>query len=103
MISRNSYANDRYTHQGWLSEDHRYFYMGDELDESNFGFNMRTHIFDCLDLDNPVYVGYYSGTTGRSTTICTSRGDLVFEANYTSGFDVLQIYDDDPTSLTEVA
>ncbi len=92
-----------YTHQGWLSEDHRYFFFGDELDESNFGFNTRTHIFDCLNLDNPVYVGYYSGTTPSIDHNLYVKGNLIYEANYTSGLHVLQMADNDPTNLTEVA
>ena len=28
-----SYPNVAYSHQAWLTEDHRYLYMNDELDE----------------------------------------------------------------------
>ena len=34
-----------YTHQCWLTEDHRYLMLGDELDEQNQGMNTRTLIF----------------------------------------------------------
>ncbi|MDH3733492.1 MAG: choice-of-anchor B family protein, partial [Gemmatimonadota bacterium] len=32
-LSNTSYPNVAYAHQGWLTEDHRYFYMNDEGDE----------------------------------------------------------------------
>ena len=45
-ISTISYPNIGYTHQGWFTEDQRYFLLGDEIDEIDFGFNTRTIIFD---------------------------------------------------------
>ena len=33
IISTISYSYGGYTHQGWIDENHRYFYLGDELDE----------------------------------------------------------------------
>ena len=33
LLSRRSYSAVAYTHQGWLTEDHRYFLSNDELDE----------------------------------------------------------------------
>ena len=30
VISRATYPKVGYTHQGWLTEDHRYFYLDDE-------------------------------------------------------------------------
>ncbi|MBT8282752.1 MAG: choice-of-anchor B family protein, partial [Muriicola sp.] len=47
-ISSIQYGNLGYTHQGWFTEDQRYFILGDELDEINFGFNSRTLVFDLL-------------------------------------------------------
>ena len=54
-ISTIDYANIGYTHQGWFTEDFRYFILGDELDERNFGINTRNIIFDFSDLDNPIF------------------------------------------------
>ena len=31
QISRRPYSDSGYSHQGWLTEDHKYFYMNDEL------------------------------------------------------------------------
>ena len=52
-ISTIGYSNIEYTHQGWFTEDLRYFIVGDELDELGIGTNTRTIIFDFSDLDNP--------------------------------------------------
>ena len=52
-ISNIDYSNISYTHQGWFTEDLRYFIVGDELDEQFIGTNTRTLIFDFNDLDNP--------------------------------------------------
>lgn len=54
-IAMASYPNVGYSHQGWLSEDHSYFFMGDELDESGGNVtNTRTLIWDLADLDDPI-------------------------------------------------
>ena len=37
LISNITYSNGGYTHQGWLAEDHQYFYLGDEFDEITLG------------------------------------------------------------------
>ncbi len=103
QISRNPYAQDGYTHQGWLSEDHRYFYMGDELDESQQGGPTRTHIFDCLDLDNPVYRGFYAGTVNTIDHNLYVKGNRLYCGNYASGLRVLEMDANDPSLLTEVA
>src|SRR5690606_24011601 len=49
-ISRASYPNVGYSHQGWLTEDHRFFYMDDELDElAGSVQRTRTIIWDLTD------------------------------------------------------
>ncbi|MGF1671833.1 MAG: choice-of-anchor B family protein, partial [Balneolaceae bacterium] len=53
-----SYDGNQYSHQGWLSEDHGYFYMNDELDELNQNHNTRTYIWDLQDLENPDMIGF---------------------------------------------
>ncbi|HET6616712.1 MAG TPA: choice-of-anchor B family protein, partial [Gemmatimonadota bacterium] len=45
------YPNVGYTHQGWLTEDQRYLFMDDELDEMNgLVENTRTLVWDLSDL-----------------------------------------------------
>ena len=103
LISSNSYPEPGFCHQGWLSDDHRYFYLGDEFDEQAFGGGTRLIIFDCLDLDNPVYVGTYQGTTNAVDHNVFVRGDKIYVANYAAGMRVLQMAPTDPTNLNEIA
>lgn len=89
-ISRNQYAEDEYTHQGWLSEDQRYFYMGDELDERNQGGLTRLHIFDCQNLQNVNYLGYHSGNTNAIDHNLYVKDDLIYSGSYSAGLRVLK-------------
>jgi len=88
-----AYSNLSYTHQGWFTEDQRYFILGDELDEVNFGFNSRTLIFDFSDLDNPSLYATYIGTTGAIDHNGYTKGNEFFLANYTAGMRVLDLTD----------
>lgn len=90
-----------YTHQGWFTEDHRYFILGDELDEINSGFNSRTLIFDMADLDNPVLHDTYLGPTSAIDHNGYVLGDAFFLANYTAGVRVLDISGIADTSVSE--
>ncbi|KAL9185654.1 hypothetical protein ACHAXT_003431 [Thalassiosira profunda] len=84
QLSRSSYANDGYTHQGWLTEDGKRFVFNDETDELDLGGQVptRTHVFNVEDLDNPVYKGFFEGTTNASDHNLYIKGDLVYQANY---------------------
>ena len=89
LISKSTYEGVRYTHQGWLTEDHRYFLHNDELDEINNGTNTRTFIWDVKDLDNPVVVGYHEHDKRSIDHNLYTKGKYVYESNYTSGLVVL--------------
>ncbi len=91
QISRIGYANIGYTHQGWFTEDQRYFVLGDELDELNFGYNSRSIVFDLEDLDNPALQMTYTGPTAAIDHNGYAKGDTFFLANYTAGIRVLDI------------
>jgi choice-of-anchor B domain-containing protein len=96
-----SYPMVAYAHQGWLSEDHRYFYQNDELDEAQFGSRMRTIIWDLSKLEEPVLAGVFEGEENTIDHNLFVSGQYLFQANYTSGLRVLDI--SDPTAPTEVA
>lgn len=87
------YPNISYTHQGWFTEDQRYFILGDELDEVRQGFKTRTLIFDMIDLENPVLHHTYLGQTNAIDHNGYVLGDEFFLANYTAGLRVLDITD----------
>lgn len=99
-ISSISYQYVKYTHQGWFTEDHRYFLLGDELDEQGYGFNTRTLVFDMQDLDNPKLVHEYKGTTAATDHNGYVKGNKFYLANYTAGLRVLDV--STPTRIREV-
>ena len=85
-IAKIDYSNDGYTHQGWFTEDQRYFIVGDELDELEGDVNTtRILIFDLLDLDNPVLLSEYFGPTEAIDHNGYVKGNTFFLANYRAG------------------
>ena len=100
-LSSASYPNVGYAHQGWITEDHRYFYLGDELDELQTQFaGTRTMIFDISDLDDPVLVKEHFGESTASDHNLYVVGDLMYQSNYNSGLRILDV--SDPENPTQV-
>jgi len=96
-----SYPNIGYLHQGWISDDHRHFYMNDETDELGGDLSRtRTLVWDIQDLDDPLLVTEHFGTTGSSDHNLYVAGDLMYQANYLSGLRILDI--SDPEAPEEV-
>jgi choice-of-anchor B domain-containing protein len=103
QLSRTTYAGVGYAHQGWLTEDHKYFLLDDELDEQKSGVKSTTYIWDVGDLDAPIVKGVY---TGQSTAIDHNlyiRGNRAYQGNYRSGLRILDITNVGAASLSEVA
>ena len=100
-ISVAEYPNRGYTHQGWLSEDHRYFFLGDETDEGRQKFNTRTIVFDLKNLADPTVVKEFFGTTAATDHNLYVRGAYVYQSNYKAGLRVLDVHD--PVNPKEVA
>ncbi len=94
-ISDGTYPNQTYTHQGWLSEDRKYFYINDELDSVN-----ETVIFDVQDIFNPLFVGTYTaGVTATDHNVFVHQG-RIFEGEYRAG---LRVFDaSDPLNPVQV-
>ncbi len=90
-----------YTHQGWLTEDQRYFYMNDELDElNNLVEGTRTLIWDVADLDDPLLVAEYTSDVPASDHNLYIDGTTMYQANYQAGLRVLDI--SDPLNPVEI-
>jgi choice-of-anchor B domain-containing protein len=89
QLSRTGYGGSAYTHQGWLTDDQRFFLVNDEGDEQAFKHATRTWIWDVSDLDAPVLQTYYDGPTPSIDHNLYVRGNLVYESNYRSGLRVL--------------
>jgi hypothetical protein len=103
QISTISYPNYVYTHQGWFTEDQRYFLLGDEQDETDIGFNTKTVIFDLVDLDSPVIHFNYYGPTAAIDHNGYVKGNRFYLANYSAGLRVLDISDIANQNITEIA
>lgn len=91
MLSRTTYSGSRYTHQGWITEDHTHLLMNDELDESGGTVNSQTtYIIDITSLTTPSLVPWNSGlnTIDHNNYI---KGGYVYQANYKSGLRVLKL------------
>jgi choice-of-anchor B domain-containing protein len=103
-ISHASYPAVAYAHQGWLTDDHRYFYLGDELDETagegEAGKGTRTLIWDLQDLDDPVLLKEFVGTTPATDHNLYIKGNRMYQANYQAGLRILDI--SDPANPREV-
>ena len=93
-LSRAGYPNVSYTHQGWLTEDHKYFYVDDEGDEtSGLVKKTRTLIWDLTDLENPKLAKEHLGVEAASDHNLYILGDYMYQANYKSGLRILNIKD----------
>ncbi len=103
MISRTAYSGSAYTHQAWLTENHQYLLVNDELDELRSGHGTRTRIFDVSNLAAPRLTGSYTSHTSSTDHNLYVKGEYVYEANYTSGLRVLSLHDIDQGHLEEVA
>ena len=100
-ISRSTYPNFGYVHQGWISEDHRYFYIDDEGDElAGFSARTRTLIWDIEDLDDPILASQHLGVTVSSDHNIYIRDHLMYQSNYVSGLRILDV--SDPVNPVEV-
>ncbi len=100
-ISTLDYGDVEYTHQGWFTEDQRFFLLGDELDEQNVGIPTRTVVFDLNDLDNPSVSFEYLGPTDAIDHNGYTRGSKFYLANYRAGLRVLDVSDIENGNITE--
>jgi choice-of-anchor B domain-containing protein len=101
-ISRTGYAGSGYTHQGWITADHRYFVLDDELDEQNFGHATRTYIWNLSDLDAPVMMGFHQHLTPAIDHQQFIHGNFVYQSNYRAGLRILETQNIASAQLSEV-
>ncbi|NBD96196.1 MAG: choice-of-anchor B family protein [Gammaproteobacteria bacterium] len=103
MVGRHTYDHS-YTHQGWLTEDQRYFVTDDELDETSQNLEgTRTLIFDFQSLEEAPAPAEYIADGLSIDHNQYVIGNYVFQANYKRGLRVLRIDDPATADLTEVA
>ena len=95
------YPNPAYVHQGWISDDHRFFYVNDEGDEvGGLVERTRTLVWDIEDLDDPVLVKEHLGETAASDHNLYVNGQFMYQSNYVSGLRILDV--SDPAEPREV-
>jgi choice-of-anchor B domain-containing protein len=93
-LSATTYPNVGYAHQGWLTEDHRYFLLDDELDElSGLVVGTRTLIWDVSDLEDPQLIKEFVSDDTASDHNLYVKGDFVYQSNYVSGLRIMDISD----------
>lgn len=120
ILSRTSYDNVAYTHQGWVSTGHTHVVFGDEVDELQLDKvdRTRTLVLNVESLRNPTNFQEYFASTlavdhNQYIVKATAKGqdfdqylydetDLIYQANYDGGLRVLQVIDYDTADFVEV-
>ena len=91
-LGTGSYPDAAYVHQGWLSEDHTYFYQNDELDELTGKVDKtRTLVWDVRDLSDPILIREFYGPTSATDHNLYVQGDLMYQTNNASGLRIIDI------------
>lgn len=102
LIATFFYSNTGYTHQGWLTQNKKYFIVGDEQDETSFGINTRSIVIDMTDLDQPVLKFDYLGTTPAIDHNGYTTANKFHLANYRAGYRVMDTTGIDANQMTEI-
>ena len=92
-ISATRYPRSAYTHQLWLDAAQEYLYMNDEFDEFVAFSRTRTLVWDIKDLDDPILVTEFLGSTPATDHNLYVRGNLLYQSNYRAGLRILSIED----------
>ncbi len=102
VVAHRTYPGLQFCHQVWPTEDLHYLLVDDELDELNGTTSTtRTLVFDISDINNPTFVGTFTSGLPSTDHNLYIRGNVAYEANYTSGLRVFDI--SDPLNAVEVA
>ncbi|MDX1932915.1 MAG: choice-of-anchor B family protein [Capsulimonadales bacterium] len=95
ILATSRYSGLGYTHQGWLTEDQRFFIQNDELDENNTvgdpNMRTRTHFWDLKELDRPRYLGAFVHDSRVIDHNLFIKENLVYMSNYTDGLRVFDL------------
>ena len=90
-LSRTGYANARYVHSGWWSEDRQYLFVHDELDERSLGLNTTLRVFNLANLGAPASAATWTGPTAAIDHNGFVRGNRYYMSNYSRGLTILDI------------
>lgn len=103
QLSRTPYDGSGYTHQGWLTDDQRYFVHDDEFDEIGSGHNTRTYTWDVSDLDAPVLAGHWDAAGPSIDHNQYVKDGFTYQANYQRGLRILELVEPETGTLHEAA
>ena len=93
MLSSTGYTNAYYTHSGWWSEDKRFIFLQDELDEQVARVNTTMRIFDISNLAAPKHVGKWTGDKRCIDHNSFVVGTRLYMSTYRCGLTVLDVTD----------
>ncbi len=100
VLKHFSYPGAAYCHQAWPSQDLKYLYIDDELDEDGTIFTS-TKVVDISNLSNPVVKTPFANQSTAIGHNLYVRGNRIYEANYKSG---LRVFDStNPLAPVEIA
>lgn len=96
QLSRTTYNGATYTHQGWLTADHKYLLLDDELDEQEKtgpaeDQHTTTYIVDIQDLTHPVFRGVYKSPQKSIDHNQYVIDGLSYQSNYGSGLRIVNV------------
>lgn len=103
QLARKRYRNSSYTHQGWLTEDHKYFLLDDELDEANRGISTTTYVWDMTNIDSPVMISAWNNGNPSIDHNQYVHNGFAYQANYRSGLRIMDVSDVANGNLSEAA
>lgn len=96
QLSRTTYNGATYTHQGWVTEDHKYLLLDDELDEQEKNGpaadqHTTTYIVDIQDLANPIFRGVYKSPQKSIDHNQYILDGISYQSNYGSGLRMVNV------------
>ena len=103
QLSRTTYTQSAYTHQGWVTPDHTFMLVDDESDETYHGINTTTLIYDISSLQAPELIGVHTADTGAIDHNQYIHLGYSYQANYRAGFRLIDTSQISSGQLSEAA
>jgi choice-of-anchor B domain-containing protein len=101
QLASTTHPNPAYLHQGWVTDDHRYFIMDDESDVIRGNVETtRTLIWDITDLEDPRLANEFMGSMPASAHNLYIKDGFAYQANYRYGLHIIDV--SDPLNPREV-
>lgn len=92
QLARMPYDLANYTHQGWLTEDHKYFVLNDELDEKMTSDKYtKTYLWNVEDLTKPRLVQTLRHDVESIDHNLYIKDGIAYESNYQSGLRLVDV------------